>query len=1061
MESMRESEEEKSKSDGLEIVSIGSLYSGSWDKKYWSSSRGKDRYPYPVGFHALRTHNGFSYKMEIFEGSKGPIFQITSSDGRFSSGQTPDIAWEKFQRKGCSRIKLGHGKRFSCNIDGVEFFGFRNTLVQRLLRELVANVNAASDGSLLLSDFCKGTSAENSPPKSCAYLDLLHYLEKPQVTRKRSRKPDRLNITSACSEIPGTSHPRLPFETSFSDSKEKEQSGNGDILTTFCTSNKGHMSDDNGTLATELTTEVGKDIPLSYDALPSELDELLEKNEDKHCADKGGILLDCTRRCVAATLVHGNISKEETHATMVFLINYLAGDPYYLTAWQADVNPLLLEDSQIHNHLHLCAPDTFDSLQENSSFVNAMHKSEELPQAKIERDVTHMALSDVPTGALREEESALWNLNDSSENNDFDSVGETHEEIAKSMMSVLLPQALPLLTYSSRKKRHRAKVLQESHHEVKPEDENFGTMPPASAACTGEAELEVTRSSLGPASSVFSIVPDSLENGQWDDPLDNKISLSSPIAEAVEANCRRGKFTPKSTKSLSPSAEEFEKSTSFVFEDQALVPTIEKSMSTSFSNCRSQRQQSNAENDVGCEILGVSHESEKRSTKLCRKNSYDEEVEPGTHERPHIRLDFNDMLEGTSKLIGCYSHPMRISSVALTRKLHDLYACVSCGMLGERERNLFVYKIPIKQSGQGCPSFIGYSSVSLPLLKDTFGNEIAVDKYGLVFTPDAESLVLLDGIKAPHCRSRKYDCRCSSCASYCFEEIAVKIVQVKLGYVSVVVKLKAFHPILCLLVCEPDHLVAVDESGKMYIWVMNPAWSEQTEEHFLPSYDYVASHIMELKRVPKSAVLVLGHNGYGDFSLWDIKKHTILSRFLAPESSVLQFLPVSLFSCQREDVVHDKPDDKDCTNKLMEATNNWLWKHDEHSDLYLKEGEDIAVWLLICSSSDSLAQPGYASSHTQRNALGCWRLALLIKKMVILGTALDPRITAIGISSGLGIAGTCEGLVYMWELSTGTIVGTLHKFEGSGVSDIATTGLAPACIAIAGESGQLLVYLHC
>ena len=25
--------------DGLEINSIGSLYSGTWDKKYWSSSR--------------------------------------------------------------------------------------------------------------------------------------------------------------------------------------------------------------------------------------------------------------------------------------------------------------------------------------------------------------------------------------------------------------------------------------------------------------------------------------------------------------------------------------------------------------------------------------------------------------------------------------------------------------------------------------------------------------------------------------------------------------------------------------------------------------------------------------------------------------------------------------------------------------------------------------------------------------------------------------------------------------------------------------------------------------
>ena len=47
--------------------------------------------------------------------------QITS-DGHSGSGQTPDIAWEKVQKKGCPRIKIWHGKRFSCKIDGVEVY---------------------------------------------------------------------------------------------------------------------------------------------------------------------------------------------------------------------------------------------------------------------------------------------------------------------------------------------------------------------------------------------------------------------------------------------------------------------------------------------------------------------------------------------------------------------------------------------------------------------------------------------------------------------------------------------------------------------------------------------------------------------------------------------------------------------------------------------------------------------------------------------------------------------------------------------------------------------------
>lgn len=46
--------------------------------------------------------------------------QITSAERHSCSGQTPDIAWEKFQKKHCSRTKTWHGKRLSCKIDGVE-----------------------------------------------------------------------------------------------------------------------------------------------------------------------------------------------------------------------------------------------------------------------------------------------------------------------------------------------------------------------------------------------------------------------------------------------------------------------------------------------------------------------------------------------------------------------------------------------------------------------------------------------------------------------------------------------------------------------------------------------------------------------------------------------------------------------------------------------------------------------------------------------------------------------------------------------------------------------------
>lgn len=65
----------------------------------------------------------------------------------------------------------------------------------------------------------------------------------------------------------------------------------------------------------------------------------------------------------------------------------------------------------------------------------------------------------------------------------------------------------------------------------------------------------------------------------------------------------------------------------------------------------------------------------------------------------------------------------------------------------------------------------------------------------------------------------------------------------------------------------------------------------------------------------------------------------------------------------------------------------------------------------------------------QTNPVGWWRLALLVKNMVILGSALDPRAAAIDASASHGIIGTHDGLVYMWELSTGTKLGSLHYFK--------------------------------
>lgn len=73
----------------------------------------------------------------------------------------------------------------------MQLFGFRNPFVQRLLRELVANVGAVAEQSPSSSDMCDGAMQlehELQVRDSQVYPDLLPYLEKRQSTGKRSAK---------------------------------------------------------------------------------------------------------------------------------------------------------------------------------------------------------------------------------------------------------------------------------------------------------------------------------------------------------------------------------------------------------------------------------------------------------------------------------------------------------------------------------------------------------------------------------------------------------------------------------------------------------------------------------------------------------------------------------------------------------------------------------------------------------------------------------------------------------------------------------------------------------
>lgn len=87
--------------------------------------------------------------------------------------------------------------------------------------------------------------------------------------------------------------------------------------------------------------------------------------------------------------------------------------------------------------------------------------------------------------------------------------------------------------------------------------------------------------------------------------------------------------------------------------------------------------------------------------------------------------NLNDEIKDTMKFVGCCSLPMRISSIMLTKKSDDIYICVSCGLLEDRKRDLFLYKLSAEENCLGNPCIVGYTSMSLPALKDEFGREVS------------------------------------------------------------------------------------------------------------------------------------------------------------------------------------------------------------------------------------------------------------------------------------------------------------------------------------------------
>jgi len=73
-------------------------------------------------------------------------------------------------------------------------------------------------------------------------------------------------------------------------------------------------------------------------------------------------------------------------------------------------------------------------------------------------------------------------------------------------------------------------------------------------------------------------------------------------------------------------------------------------------------------------------------------------------------------------------------------------------------------------------------------------------------------------------RMQNIDCLCSVCNLGRCEDNSLKIVSVNLGYVSLVTNLMPYGTVSCILIFEPNYIVATEDSRNLHIWEMVDGW---------------------------------------------------------------------------------------------------------------------------------------------------------------------------------------------------------------------------------------------
>ncbi|KAI8926219.1 hypothetical protein BC831DRAFT_457458 [Entophlyctis helioformis] len=117
-------------SNRVTITRLGSLVTDpSSAALYWCHPGCMFRHPYPVGFESTKWHFDRQWTMCISSSETGPVFTVTSDNGRVFSGSSPTRPWTDV----CNAMSKKHGRT---RVSGPLFFGFSDPMTMVAIEQM-------------------------------------------------------------------------------------------------------------------------------------------------------------------------------------------------------------------------------------------------------------------------------------------------------------------------------------------------------------------------------------------------------------------------------------------------------------------------------------------------------------------------------------------------------------------------------------------------------------------------------------------------------------------------------------------------------------------------------------------------------------------------------------------------------------------------------------------------------------------------------------------------------------------------------------------------------------